>query len=130
MESFNEFYKRNHKRGTRTAPFGDYLFRLMKNKHVVGASLYVKANINHQAYTKIIANKMEPSLNMIVKLAIALHCSYSEYKTMLKKVGYSLSNSSKFALVIQYCLENKIYDFYRINDLLIDHQCAPLDKVD
>lgn len=128
MENFSEFYKRNHKSNGKAISFNDYLFKLMKEKHIEGSSLYTKGNIDRNIYAKLVSNQMEPSLNTAIKLALALHCNNAEFDALIKKLGYTLSNSSTFALVIRYCIENKIYDLYRVNDILIDHKCAPLDK--
>ena len=128
MESFEAFCKKNYKGEDRSMSFNKYLFKLMREKNIEGPSLYNKVNMTRQTYSKILSDQMEPSLTNAVKLAIALKCTNTECKTLLKKLGYTLSSSSKFALVIRYCLENKIYDYYKVNDLLMKYGCNPLDK--
>ena len=40
-------------------------------------------------------------------------------KKLVKKAGYILTSASKFDLTIRYCIENKIYDLYKVNELLL-----------
>ena len=44
-----------------------------------------------------------------------------ECKYLLKKAGYTLPTSSKYALIIRYCIENRIYDIYKLNDYLEEY---------
>ena len=41
-----------------------------------------------------------------------------ECKYLFKKAGYTLSSANKYALIIRYAIENKIYDVYEVNKLL------------
>ena len=44
-----------------------------------------------------------------------------ECKYLLKKAGYTLASSSTYALVIRYCIENKIYDLDKVNEYLTQY---------
>ncbi|MCQ2753047.1 MAG: helix-turn-helix transcriptional regulator [Bacilli bacterium] len=127
MESFTSFCKRNKVSQDRSSDFLTYFYQLMKAKDIKPVDIYKPMNMSRQTYSKIISKQMEPSLTNAVKLAIGLKCSNLECKTLLKKLGYTLSSSSTFALVIRYCLENKIYSYFKINELLVDNHCPTLD---
>lgn len=62
-----------------------------------------------------------PSLNVCIKLALALNCNNHECKYLLKKAGYTLTSSSNYALIIRYAIKNKIYDFDKVNDMLTEY---------
>lgn len=44
--------------------------------------------------------------------------SLDEANELLNSAGYALSKSQDFDLIIQFCLEKKIYDLYIVNEML------------
>jgi len=119
METLEEFIKRHKSSKEKTSSFVEYLYSLMDKYGFSNASdLYNKANISRQLWSSIISEKSNPSLNVCLKIAFALRVSNHECKYLLKKAGYTLASSNKFALIIRYAIENKIYDIYKVNELL------------
>lgn len=119
METLEEFIKRHKSSKEKTSSFVEYLYSLMDKYGFSNASdLYNKANISRQLWSSIISEKSNPSLNVCLKIAFALRVSNHECKYLLKKAGYTLASSNKFALIIRYAIENKIYDIYVVNELL------------
>ena len=119
METLEEFIKRHKSSKEKTSSFIEYLYSLMDKYGFSNASdLYNKANISRQLWSSIISEKSNPSLNVCLKIAFALRISNHECKYLLKKAGYTLASSNKFALIIRYAIENKIYDIYKVNELL------------
>ena len=119
MESLEEFVKKHQISREKTFSFVEYLYSLM-NKYGFGnpSDLYNKANISRQLWSSIISEKSNPSLNVCLKIIFALKATNHECKYLLKKAGYTLASSNKFALIIRYAIENKIYDIDDVNDLL------------
>ncbi len=119
METLEEFIKRHEKNEEKSSSFVEYLYLLM-NKYgfANGADLYNKANVSRQLYSSIISGNSNPSLNVCLKLAFALRVDNHECKYLLKKAGYTLASSNRYALIIRYAIENKIYDTYKVNELL------------
>ena len=59
--------------------------------------------------------------HMGISFAIALELSYEETQRLLASVGFVLSDSSLFDVIIKYCLENKIYDVFEIDSALFKY---------
>lgn len=78
------------------------------------SELCAKVNISKQVFSKIISQKVNPSLNTCFKLVFAMELNNHECKYLLKKAGYTLASLSLHSLVIRYCIENKIYDLYLV----------------
>lgn len=119
METLEEFIAKHRSSKEKALSFVEYLYSLM-NKYGFDnpADLYNKANISRQLWSSIISGKSNPSLNVCLKIAFALKATNHECKYLLKKAGYTLASSNKFALIIRYAIENKIYDINEVNALL------------
>ena len=119
METLEEFIKKHQKSEEKTKSFVGYLYSLMDKYGIENpADLYNKANISRQLWSSIISEKSNPSLNVCIKIALALGITNHECKYLLKKAGYTLASSNKYSLIIRYAIENKIYDIYEVNKLL------------
>lgn len=125
MKDNLELYIEEHQKNEeKSQSFVEYLYALMdKYKIENPADIYNKVFISRQLWSSIISEKSAPSLNVCVKIALAMHLNNHECKYLLKKAGYTLSSSNRFALIIRYAIENGIYDIYKVNDLLIDNGC-------
>ncbi len=119
METLQDFIKKHSENKEKTSSFVEYLYSLM-NKYGYDnpADIYNKANISRQLWSSIVSEESHPSLNVCLKIALVMHVTNHECKYLLKKAGYTLASSNKFALIIRYAIENKIYDIDEVNDLL------------
>ncbi len=119
VESLDEFIKKHTTSKEKTSSFVEYLYSLMdKYGYVNASSLYDKANISRQLWSSIVSEKSNPSLNVCLKIAFAMGVDNHECKYLLKKAGYTLASSNKYGLIIRYAIENRIYDIYKVNELL------------
>ena len=118
MEELNKYIKDQKVDKIRAMPFLEYVYYIMNQKELSASDVYLKADIDRRTWSKIVSIKIKPSLEMSVKIAFGLELSNEECKIMLKKLNYTLSSSSEFALVIRFCLENKIYNLVDVNQLL------------
>ena len=55
-----------------------------------------------------------------IAFALALELDFDETDDFIGKAGYKLTHSSRFDIIIEYCIENKIYDVLEVNDILYD----------
>ena len=119
MESVEEYIKKHKTNEEKSSSLLRYI-ELLKEKHGIkkDSEIYNKANISRQNWHSITSEESQPKLVTILKIAFAMKLDNHECKYLLKKVGYTLASSSKFALVIRYCLDNKIYELYEVNDYL------------
>ena len=60
----------------------------------------------------------KPSKNTVISFAIALELSLEETKDLLETVGFTLSKSSKFDIIIEYFLKSGEYNIFTINETL------------
>ena len=122
MESLKEYIVRHRINKEKTNDFVTYLYELMdKYGFDKNSDLYDKANISRQYWSKIINKERQPSLETVLKIVFALKLQNHECKYLLKKAGYTLASSSTYALVIRYCIENKIYDLNKVNNYLEEY---------
>ena len=99
--------------------FAVTLLKLIDLKGITDVECYKKANISKQTWYKIMNEKdYKPSKNTVISFAIALEHSLEETKHLLSTVGFTLSKSSKFDIIIEYFLLNEEYNIYTINETL------------
>ncbi|PWM72427.1 MAG: O-acetyl-ADP-ribose deacetylase [Bacillota bacterium] len=99
--------------------FAVTLLKLIDLKGITDVECYKKANVSKQTWYKIMNEKdYKPSKNTVISFAIALELSLEETKRLLSTVGFTLSKSSKFDIIIEYFLLNGEYNIFTINETL------------
>ena len=99
--------------------FAVTLLKLIDLKGMNDVECYKKANVSKQTWYKIMNEKdYKPSKNTVLAFAIALKLTLEETKHLLSTVGFALSKSNKFDIIIEYFIINGIYDIFVINETL------------
>ena len=102
--------------------FSQCLFKHIDRKGLSNAEVYKKAGIDRKLFSKIQCNPdYKTTKKTAFALALALELNLDETKDLLARAGYAISPSSVFDLIIQFFIENGVYDIYTVNDALYEH---------
>jgi hypothetical protein len=106
------------------------LFDFIDTKALTDTEVYKKAGIDRKLFSKIRSNPdYHPRKNTIIALALALELTKKETEKLLSSAGYSLSESDTSDLIIQFCIEKKIYNLQFVNEALDNYNLKPLTGV-
>lgn len=98
------------------------LIKLVDAKGISDVQCYKKANVSKQTWHKLMTDKhYKPNKKTAISFAVALELSLDETQNLLSSVGFILSDSNLFDVIIKYCLENKIYDVFEIDSALFKY---------
>ena len=99
--------------------FTEQLFAFIDRTGKQDSEIYKKALIDRRLFSKIRSNKNYiPAKKTVIALCLALELSREEADKLLSSASYSLSRADDYDLVIAFCIEKKIFDFFDINEAL------------
>lgn len=102
--------------------FHEMLFRLIDERNMTEADCYNRANVDRRAFAKLRSNRDHiPKKTTVAAYCIALKLDWETACELLAKAGYSMTNASKFDVILRFCIKRKMYDVDRVNILLMDN---------
>ena len=108
--SLKEFLKK------KDAGFTQTLLELIQKRGCKNSAVYKKANISKQHFSKLINDpEAKPSKATAVALALALELDVAQTNDLIGRAGFTLSNSSKFDVIIRYFIEQRNFNIVEIN---------------
>lgn len=98
------------------AGFTETLLKLIDKSGHKDSTIYKRAGLSKQHFSKIRNNpNYKPTKATAVALALALELNVAETNDLIARAGFTLSNSSKFDLIIRYFIEQRNFNIVEIN---------------
>lgn len=94
---------------------------LIWSKGLSEIQIYKTANIARRLFSKIRSDAdYHPQKQTILSLIIALHLNLVEAEDLLSRAGFAFSPVNPIDTIYQFCIENAIYDFGIIGELIYE----------
>ena len=104
------------------AGFSETLLNIIDQKNLTDAEVYKRANLSRQLFSKIRNNPdYRPTKPTALALAMALELDVEDTCDLLERAGLTLSNTSKFDVIVRFFIENEMFDIYRLNEVLFTY---------
>lgn len=104
------------------AGFSETLLHLIDDSGKKDSEIYKKAGLSKQHFSKIRNNPgYQPTKATAISLALALELDVEQTNDLIGRAGYTLTNSSKFDLIIRYFIERREFNIVTINCALFEY---------
>ena len=101
--------------------FSEMLMRLVKESGEKNSTIYNRAQVDRQLFSRIKKNKdYKPRKDTVVAFALALKLNLDKAKELLDVAGYTLTKSKR-DLIISFFIEHEIFDTALLNDYLHEY---------
>lgn len=126
--AMKRYYHSWEKKKSVTKTFSSEVVRMVREKYAKTSAFYIPAGIDKRTFHKIRSDYLyKPSRNTAMKCCLGLKLNSDEANDLLQLAGYSFSPSDPTDLVVQFCLEKKIWDLASVNYLMDSFDLKDLD---
>ena len=103
-----------------TQTFSAMLVRFVRERRAGDAPyVYTTAWINRRTWSAIVTDPDRPvAKRTAIQFALSLHLNRTETDRLLCAAGYALSPAIKEDTVFAYCIDQRIFDLFKVNEIL------------
>lgn len=99
--------------------FAEKLMEYIDKRGITNAECYRYANVSKQIFSNILSiENYIPKKHVALGFAIALKLNIDETEDLLKSAGYALSDNYTLDRVVMFFIGRRVYDIFKINDIL------------
>ena len=107
--------------------FREMLFDLIDKSDMTDVEVYKRANVDKRTFSKIKSNKdYKPSKSTAIAFAVSLKLSLEDTQALLATLGFTLSSSTVFDVIVRYFIQKGNYNIFEINEALFEFDQKPL----
>lgn len=102
--------------------FQQKLLYFIDKEGLKDSEFYKCAGITKQVFSKIRSNEYyQPKKETVIGAVLALRLDIEEAEDLLERAGYAFSPTSKFDVIITYCIRHGIYNIMEVNEALFKY---------
>ncbi len=122
LSSLEDYIYLNH-----LPSFRELLFNLIDESNALDSDIFERAGIDRKHFIDM---RLHPDYdvdkNTVLRLCLALELTLEETESLLYTADFSFDTTKIFDLIIQFCIEHKIYDIDEVNKALALYHIDPL----
>jgi len=121
LSSLEDYIYLNH-----LPSFRELLFNLIDESNALDSDIFERAGIDKKHFIDM---RLHPDYDVdkstVLRLCLALELTLDETESLLYTAGFSFDTTKIFDLIVQFCIEHKIYEMTEVNRTLALYHVDP-----